>query len=286
MADTASQSGPSPDDMLTQLMIQLAARLTSITPASVTAPIASSYRADGYNISSLLTTVVKPIGTIMKALVAEPSVDMSWIVDSGASKHMTPHSTMFKTYKPMSGKDKVQTADGSLCPIAGVGDITCTSELQLSSVLHVPNFTNNLLSVNQLVDDLNFVVSLSPTHVVLQEMNIGRVIGVGKRSEGLYRLKQGGKSLNQRACVAETPELELLLLHCRLCHIPFTVLEKLYPKLYSKCSKAKLVCDACEFAKHTRTTYPSFGSRSSSCFYIVHSDVWGHSRISSLSGSR
>jgi hypothetical protein len=102
MADTASQSGPSPDDMLTQLMIQLVARLTSITPASVTAPIVSSSRADAYNISSLLTTVVKPIGTIMKALVAELSVDMSWIVDSGASKHMTPHPTMFKTYKPMS----------------------------------------------------------------------------------------------------------------------------------------------------------------------------------------
>jgi hypothetical protein len=74
---------------------------------------------------------------------------MSWIVDSEASKHMNLHSTMFKTYKPMSDKDKVQTVDGSLCPIAGVGDITCTPELQLSSVLHVPNFTNNLLSVSQ-----------------------------------------------------------------------------------------------------------------------------------------
>jgi Integrase core domain/GAG-pre-integrase domain len=92
--------------------------------------------------------------------------------------------------------------------------------------------------------------------------------------------------LNQRACVAETPELELLLLHCRLGHISFTVLGKLYPKLYSKCSKAKLVCDACEFAKHTRTTYLFFGNRSYSCFDIVHSDVWGPSRISSLFSSR
>jgi hypothetical protein len=36
---------------------------------------------------------------------------------------MTPHPTMFKTYKPMSRKDKVQTADGSLCPITRVGNI-------------------------------------------------------------------------------------------------------------------------------------------------------------------
>jgi GAG-pre-integrase domain len=148
------------------------------------------------------------------------------------------------------------------------------------------NFTNNLLSVSQLVDDLNCVVSLFPTHVVLQELNTGRVIGVGKRSEGLYRLKQERESLNQRACVAETPRLELLLLHCHLGHIPFIMLGKLYPKLYSRCSKAKLVCDACEFAKHTTTTYSSIGNRSSSCFDIIHSDVWEPSRITSLSGSR
>jgi hypothetical protein len=73
--------------------------------------------------------------------------------------------------------------------------------------------------------------------------------------------------------VAETPELELLLLHCHLGHIPIIVLGKLYPKLYSRCSKAKLICDACEFAKHTRTTYRSFDNRSFSCFDIVHSDV-------------
>jgi hypothetical protein len=102
---------------------------------------------------------------------------------------MTPHPTMFKIYKPMSRKDKVQITDSSLCPITGVENITCTLELQLSSILHISNFTNNLLSVNQLVNNLNCVVSLSPTHVVLQELNIGRVIGVGKRSEGLYRLK-------------------------------------------------------------------------------------------------
>jgi GAG-pre-integrase domain len=64
--------------------------------------------------------------------------------------------------------------------------------------------------------------------------------------------------------MVETPELELFLLHCRLDHIPFRMLGKLYPKLYSRYNKAKLVCDACEFAKHTRTTYPSFGNRSSS----------------------
>jgi hypothetical protein len=163
---------------MAQLMTQLAARLTSITLMSSTPPSITPSGADGYNLPSFLATAVKHVSTIVKALTAKPNHDKSWIVDSGASKHMTLDSTLFKTYKPMSGRDKVQTTNGSLCPIAGVGDITCTSDLHLSSVFHVPKFINNLLSVSQLVDDLNCVVSLSPTHVVLHELKTGRVIGI------------------------------------------------------------------------------------------------------------
>jgi transposase InsO family protein len=94
------------------------------------------------------------------------------------------------------------------------------------------------------------------------------------------------ENTKQRACLAETPKVELFLLYCRLGHILFTVLGRLYPKLYSRCNKAKLVCDVCEFAKHTRTIYPFFGNRSSFCFDIVHSDVWGPARVASPSGSR
>jgi GAG-pre-integrase domain len=130
------------------------------------------------------------------------------------------------------------------------------------------------------------VFFLSPTHVVLHELKTERVIGIGQQSEGLYHLKQEREDFNSRACLAETPELELIFLHCRLGHIPFTILIKLYPKLYSRCNKTKLVCDTCEFAKHTRTMYPISGNRSSSCFDIVHSDIWRPSRVASLSGAR
>jgi GAG-pre-integrase domain len=133
---------------------------------------------------------------------------------------------------------------------------------------------------------LTMLFFLSPTHVVLQELKTRRVIDIGQRSEGLYRLKQGGENLDSRACLAETLELELILLHYRLGHIFFTILGKLYHKLYSKCDKTKLVYDACEFAKHTRTIYPTSDNRNSSCFDIIHSDVWGLSRVASLSGAR
>jgi hypothetical protein len=134
---------------------------TSFSDEVMTTPPIAPSGANGYNLPSFLTTTVKHVSTIVKALTARPNPDKAWIVDSGASKHMTPDFTLFKTYKPKSGRDKVQTINGSLCPIARVGDITCTSDLHLSSVFHVSNFTNNVLSVSQLVDDLNCIFFVS-----------------------------------------------------------------------------------------------------------------------------
>jgi hypothetical protein len=128
VADSTSKPTSFSDEVMAQLMTQLVARLISTTSMSNT-----PFGADGYNLPFLLATVVKPISTIMKALTARPNPDKSWIIDSGTSKHMTPDSILFKTYKPMSGRDKVQTADGSLCLIAEVGDITYTSYLHLLS---------------------------------------------------------------------------------------------------------------------------------------------------------
>jgi hypothetical protein len=274
VADNTSKLTSFSNEVMAQLITQLAAHLTSTTSMSSTPPPIAPSETDGYNLFSLLATTVKSVSTV-KALTTRPNPDKSWIVDSGASKHMTPDSILFKIYKPMSGRDKVQTTDGSLCLIVRVGDITCTSDLHLSSVFHVPNFTNNLLSVNQLIYVLNCVIFFSPTHVVLQELKTKRLIGIGQRSEDLYRLKQGEEDLDLRACLAETSELELIFLHYYLGHIPFIILEKLYPKLYSRCNKTKLVCDDYEFAKHIRTIYHISGNRSLSYFDIVHSDVWG-----------
>jgi transposase InsO family protein len=66
----------------------------------------------------------------------------------------------------------------------------------------------------------------------------------------------------------------------------FSALERIFLDLFKKCSRNELVCNACEFAKHTRTTHPLLGSRSLRCFDIIHSNVWGPSRVVSSSGFR
>ena len=79
---------------------------------------------------------------------------------------------------------------------------------------------------------------------------------------------------------------ELLLIYRRMEHSFFSLLECLYLSKYDKVDKQKLVCDGCEFGKHTRSSYVSLGSRSSHAFDLVHSDVWGLCSTTSMNGYR
>ena len=43
----------------------------------------------------------------------------SWIIDSGASDHMTWNSHFFSTYTPLAGNKQVKVVDSSFSAIAG-----------------------------------------------------------------------------------------------------------------------------------------------------------------------
>ena len=88
------------------------------------------------------------------------------------------------------------------------------------------------------------------------------------------------------ATLSMSPTDEFLILHRRLGHIPFMKLGQLYPSLYGKVDKGKLVCDACEFGKHIRSSYLLSDNRSAKPFQTIHSDVWGPSGVVSINGYR
>ena len=53
----------------------------------------------------------------------EMNLDNSWIIDSSAADHITPHSQYFKAYKPCSNNRKITMANGTSAIIAGVGNV-------------------------------------------------------------------------------------------------------------------------------------------------------------------
>ncbi|KAG6669958.1 hypothetical protein CIPAW_01G278500 [Carya illinoinensis] len=109
-----------------------------------------------------------------------------WIIDSGASNHMTSTSQFFQSYYPCPGNKKVKIADGSFSSIAGTGSVQISEKIDLKYVLHVPKLACNLLSVSKLLEDSNFRVIFFDSHCEFQDQLSGRMIGSARMIDGLY----------------------------------------------------------------------------------------------------
>ena len=78
----------------------------------------------------------------------------AWILDHGASDHMTHNPNHFKTYSPCPSNRKIVVADKTTTTVTGKGDVQVTPNLVLKIVLHVPHLTTNLVSIPKLTQDL------------------------------------------------------------------------------------------------------------------------------------
>ena len=149
---------------------------------------------------SLLGSLDKPTRTCSLALSGTPSFsfcinashriyDDSWIIDSGATDHMTSKSQLFNTYTPSPSNKKIVVVNGSLVTVAGFGDIYITPTLILKNVLHVPKLSVNLVSIQNLTHDLKCYAIFFPSYCVFQEQGSRRRIGLAKKRSGLYHLE-------------------------------------------------------------------------------------------------
>ena len=93
-------------------------------------------------------------------------IENLWIIDSGATDHMTPHSSYFSSYTTSSGNQHITVANGSHNPVTGCGNIHLQPSLHLKNVLHVPSLSNNLLSIHKITQDLNCAVTFFHSHCV------------------------------------------------------------------------------------------------------------------------
>ena len=98
------------------------------------------------------------------------STSSSWIIDSGASIHLTGKSTLFSTFNPSSIAYIITLADGSSKFITGTGTVHPTSSLVLFDAHHIYGVPFNLLYVSRLIKSLNCTITFSPPSCMLQDL--------------------------------------------------------------------------------------------------------------------
>ena len=227
------------------------------------------------------TATVVRRGNFLQALATIKGVcsGQCWIIDSGASDHMTDDKRLFLSYAPVANKLTVKIADDSDAVVAGIGIVKVSATLTLNSVLHVPNLKCNLLSVSKLTKDEHCQANFFADHCSFQDLLTGMMIGSASESNGLYYL-DGDLSKNSRygnkMSLSRTSELELW--HQRLGHPNFNYMSKMFPSICSNKDVPFLSCDSCAKAKHHLASYPQTSYRASTPFSTIHSDLWGPSR--------
>ena len=100
----------------------------------------------------------------------------SWLLDSGATHHMTSDLDNLALHTPYNDNDAVLIGDGSPLPIMHSGSLSFPSSskpLSLNNVLCVPNIHKNLISVYRLCNANKVSVEYFPAHFQVKDLSSG-----------------------------------------------------------------------------------------------------------------
>lgn len=133
-----------------------------------------------------------------------------WIVDSGASHHVTSQLSNLALHQPYEGPDDIQIGDGSGLSITHTGSTFISPSFSLSNVLCVPSINQNLISVAKFCRSNHTSIEFLPSYFVVKDLRTGTPLLHGKNRHDLY---EWPASLNEAVALLR---LSLLLSLLRL----------------------------------------------------------------------
>ncbi|RDX74370.1 hypothetical protein CR513_45890, partial [Mucuna pruriens] len=179
-----------------------------------------------------------------------------WILDSGATDHMTPSSKYFSTYSPYSSNKRIVTTYDTLVTVSSIGNIKINSFITLKNVL-LPKLSTNL------------------------DEDSGRTIGHVREGNDLYYLEELCLSIIENVHPSQSLMSESVsskreknfLFHFRLRHPYFETIKVMFPSLFFELNVENFQCDVCEISNHKCIPFPLSNKRSTFPFYLIHTDV-------------
>lgn len=213
-----------------------------------------------------------------------------WILDSGASNHMTGLRSAFSDIdSKITGN--VQLGDGSIMRIGGRGTVMFACKNSEHRMLHntyyLPHLAANIISVGQL-DETGFKVLAEDGVMRIWDEQRRLLVQIKRSPDRLYVLDI---DLASPVCLVARAGEDAGRWHARFGHINFTALRKMgrdelvrgLPVL----SQVHQVCEACLAGKHRRAPFPHQAlHRSTEPLALVHGDLCGPITPATPSGNR
>lgn len=205
-----------------------------------------------------------------------------WYIDSGATRHMTPHDDLLENTKNES--DKITAANGAQIKVTGSGNGKFTlgdGNVNVSNILHVPDLAVNLLSVSQIVKNGNTVV-FDPDGCAIYNSDKKKVLSC-KSSGGIYRV-----GANDEKCfMTKNSQQSALIWHRRLGHANFQIMKKMRDGVvngikFDDDDSEISQCDVCPRGKQVKMPFKASESASKDILEIIHSDLMGPQKTRSI----
>ncbi|KAM1411727.1 hypothetical protein ACFXTH_024342 [Malus domestica] len=218
----------------------------------------------------------------------------SWLLDSGATSHITNDIANLSVSSPYTGEDKVYVGDGKGLCIKNVGSSylhTPHTAFTLSNVLHVPHMKHNLLSAYQFLKDNDCSITLDPDGSTVKDRASGKMLLRGRVEDGFYPLHGFNTTVLPSPSTSPSAFLSvkapLKIWHRRLGHPS----SSLFRRVLSRNNLAVLgkttvdfFCSDCALAKNHKLPFGSASSTTSHSLQLLHCDLWGPTNVISPSG--
>ncbi|KAJ3691762.1 hypothetical protein LUZ61_020926 [Rhynchospora tenuis] len=227
-----------------------------------------------------------------QAFVAQPSStpnSTEWILDSGASHHVTNDINNMSSFFNYTGSDNLHIGDGSGLSIDHIGTSTITLSnvsLFLKNVLHVSTFSRNLISLSKLLlDNPSLTIVFTNSICMLKDHHTKTILLEIPCNNGLYHFRIPSSTSPPQAMFGIRTTASMW--HDRFGHPSNSVTMKLLKDFALPCTSLSLeTCNDCMIAKSHKLSFSSSSSCTTSPLELVHSDVWGPSPIVSKNNFR
>lgn len=207
------------------------------------------------------------------------SAESQWIIDSGATAHVTNNKRLFESFEET--KSKVTVANNSNENGNGKGTIGINLvnengehiNAKLTDVLYAPNIHGNLISVKKLMSN-GFAVKFDKGMCEIMQNN--KQVAVADDVNGLFRLRQQNEI---NACTTNGHCIHHW--HRIFGHLDPEAIKYMHNKnmidgLQIADCGLKLQCETCIKAKTTRHPFPKKSqSKSKAILDLIHTDVCG-----------
>ena len=220
-----------------------------------------------------------------------------WLLDSGASRHMTRNKEWFTSLRALSPHIPIRVGNDTVVRAVAEGDIECQSfdgkewrGLTLKNVLFIPEFgDSSLISMGTILDN-GLEIAIDKDDVRVQRN--GQVIAVARRESGqLFRVLIRNQELGSASGIdafAAKAATSLQVWHERFSHASVAKIKSLMGKDVilglDVSDTADFFCAGCQYGKMTQRPFQSAQRRECKAVEILHADLLDY-EVKSAGGS-